>query len=361
MLPQGVVKAARMAGEKLVIGQEGNKLTLTFPLPEPVSSYTERVRLDERKLVEHVEIMVDNPVLGDTRLEADYDSYKDPDLSDIPFPFHIVQKLGGFPILDVTVKNARMYNPYVVVPTPDNVEQAYAAHAPDPQSRVDVQKAATGVYFVTGASHNSLAVEFKDYVAVIESPLGDTRAVPMFEAVKKQFPNKKIRYVINTHHHFDHAGGLRDAVAEGTTILTYRDNKPYYEKVLANRHTANPDRMQKTAPAKKVSVEAVMDKRVLSDGTQTLELYRIQGSHHADTMLIAYFPKDKLLVEADMWNPPAQANAPPPVGAAAAEPLNLWANIQRLKLDVAQIAPIHGRIVPFSDFRRAVGQENNTN
>ena len=361
MLPQGVVKAARMAGEKLVIGQEGNKLTLTFPLPEPVSSYTERVRLDERKLVEHVEIMVDNPVLGDTRLEADYDSYKDPDLSDIPFPFHIVQKLGGFPILDVTVKNARMYNPYVVVPTPDNVEQAYAAHAPDPQSRVDVQKAATGVYFVTGASHNSLAVEFKDYVAVIESPLGDTRAVPMFEAVKKQFPSKKIRYVINTHHHFDHAGGLRDAVAEGTTILTYRDNKPYYEKVLANRHTANPDRMQKTAPAKKVSVEAVMDKRVLSDGTQTLELYRIQGSHHADTMLIAYFPKDKLLVEADMWNPPAQANAPPPVGAAAAEPLNLWANIQRLKLDVAQIAPIHGRIVPFSDFRRAVGQENNTN
>jgi len=361
MLPQGVVKAARMAGDKLVVGMEGTRLTLTFPLPEPASNYVEKVRLDERKLVEHVEVVVDNPVLGDTRLEADYENYKDPDLSDIPFPFHIVQKLGGFPILDITLKSARMYNPYVVVPTPDNVEQAYVGNAPDPQAKVDVQKAGTGVYFVTGASHNSLAVEFKEYVAVIESPVGDNRAVPMFEAVKKQFPNKRIRYVINTHHHFDHAGGLRDAVAEGTTILTYRDNKPYYEMVLANRHTANPDRMQKRASARKPSVEAVADKRVLSDGTQTLELYKIQGSNHADTMLIAYLPKDKLLVEADMWNPPAQPNAPPPAGAAAAEPLNLWANIQRLKLDVSQIAPIHGRIVPFSDFRRAVGQGNDTN
>jgi glyoxylase-like metal-dependent hydrolase (beta-lactamase superfamily II) len=361
MLPQGVVKAARMAGDKTLIGMEGNRLTLTFPLPEPVSNYIEKVRLDERKLVEHVEVMVDNPVLGDTTLEADYAGYKDPDLSDIPFPFHIRQKLSGFPILDVTVKNARMYNPYVVVPTPDNVEKAYAANAADPQSTIDIQKAGTGVFFITGASHNSVAVEFKNYIALIESPLGDNRAVPVFETLHRQFPNKKIRYVINTHHHFDHSGGLRDAVAEGTTILTYRDNKPYYEQVLTHRHAINPDRLQKTAPTRKASVEAVIDRRVLTDGTQTLELYKIQGSNHADTMLIAYLPKDRLLVEADMWKPSAQPNAAPPAGAAAAEPLNLWANIQRLKLDVAQIAPIHGRIVPFSDFRRAVGQSNTTN
>ena len=346
MLPQGAVKAARMAGDKLVVGMEGNKRTLTFPLPDPVSNYTETIRLDERKLVEHVEVMVDNPVLGPAELEADYDNYKDPDLSDIPFPFHIVQKFRGSPILDLTVTNARMYNPYVVVPTPDNVEQAYAA--PDPQSKVEIQKAGSGVWFVTGASHNSLAVEFNDYIALIESPVGENRAGPLFDAVKKQFPNKKIRYVINTHHHFDHAGGLRHAVAERTTILTYRDNKPYYEKVLASKG-ARP------------SVEAVGERRVLADGTQRLELYKIQGSNHADTMLIAYLPKEKLLIEADLWNPPAQPNAPPPSGAAAAEPLNLWANIQRLKLDVAQIAPIHGRIVPIPEFRRAVGQSNNTN
>jgi glyoxylase-like metal-dependent hydrolase (beta-lactamase superfamily II) len=361
MLPQGAVKAARMAGDKLVVGMDGGKLTLIFPLPPPSSNYVEKVRLDSRKLVEHVEVMVDSPVLGDTKLEADYDNYKDPDLSDIPFPFHIVQKLGGFPILDVAVSNARMYNPYVVVPIPDNVEQAYSAPAADPQSKIDIQKAGTGVYFVTGASHNSVAVEFRNYIAVIESPVGDNRAVPMFDAIRKQFPNKKIRYVINTHHHFDHAGGLRDVVADGTTILTYRGNKSYYDRVLSNRHTISPDRLEKTAPTRKPSVEVVFDKRVLSDGTQTLELYKIQGSNHADTMLIAYLPKDRLLVEADMWNPAAQPNAPPPAGLAASEPLNLWNNIQRLKLNVAQIAPLHGRLVPFVDFQHAVGQNTTTN
>lgn len=354
MLPHGAVKAARMAGDKLTVGMERGKITLSFPLPAPSSNYTETVRLDGRKLIEHVEVTVDNPVLGDTKLEADYDSYKDPDLSDIPFPFHIVQKLAGFPILDVTVTNARMYNPYVVVPVPDNVEQAYSTTA-DPQSRVDIQKAGTGVYFVTGASHNSVAVEFASYVAVVESPIGDNRAVPMFEAIRRQFPNKKIRYVINTHHHFDHAGGLRDAVAEGTTILTQRDSQTYFERILSTRHTINPDRLEKTARSKKPSVQGILDKRVLTDGRQTLELYKILGSNHADAMLIAYLPKDKLLVEADMWNPPAQPNAPAPAGIAAAEALNLWTNIQRLKLDVAQIAPLHGGLVPFSDFQRAVG------
>ena len=359
MLPQGAVKAARMAGDKVTVGMEGTKLTLTFPLPGPLSNYTEKVRLDARKLVEHAEVIVDNAVLGDTKLEVDYDNYKDPDLSDIPFPFHIVQKLGGFPILDITLRNARMYNPYVVMPVPDNVERAYAANAPDPQATVDVQKAGTGVFFVTGASHNSLAVEFKDYVAVIESPLGDNRGIPMFAAVKKQFPNKKIRYVIVTHHHFDHYGGLRDAVAEGTTLVTYQTNKPYFEKVLVNKHTINPDNLQKTAPIKKPSIEVMTDKRVFSDGTQTMELYKIQGSNHADTMLIAYFPKDKLLVEADMWNPPA-ANAPASTAPPTYEATNLWNNIERLKLDVAQIAPIHGRIVSFNDFRRAAGKGNTT-
>jgi hypothetical protein len=190
--------------------------------------------------------MMDNPVLGDTKLEADYADYRDPDLSDIPFPFKIAQKLGGMPILDITLRNARMYNPYVVIPVPDNVEAAYGAA--DPQANVQIQSAGTGVWLVTGASHNSLAVEFKDYVTVIESPLGDNRAVPMFAAVRKQFPNKRIRYLINTHHHFDHSGGLRDAVAEGTTILTFQSNKAYYEKVLANPHTISPDRLQMTAP-----------------------------------------------------------------------------------------------------------------
>jgi hypothetical protein len=57
-------------------------------------------------------------------------------------------------------------------------------------------------------------------------------------------------------------------------------------------------------------------------------------------MLIAYLPKEKIVVNADLYTPPAQGAAPPanvsPNGVA------LFQNIKRLKLDVAQHVPIHG-------------------
>src|SRR5258708_34703313 len=105
-------------------------------------------------------------------------------------------------------------------------------------------------------------------------------------------------------------------------------------------HTLSPDRLAQ-APKKPV-IEAVADKRVLTDGTRTLELHHLQGSNHAATMLVGYLPKEKVLVEADVFNPPA-ADAPP--GPVVKESVNLYDNIKRLKLDVEQIAPLHGRLV----------------
>ena len=47
-------------------------------------------------------------------------------------------------------------------------------------------------------------------------------------------PNKPIKYLINTHHHFDHASGIRTYAAEGITIVTHEINRPYYERTAAN-------------------------------------------------------------------------------------------------------------------------------
>jgi len=316
------------------------------------------VRLDERKLVEHVEMMVDNPVLGPALLEADYDNYKDPDLSDIPFPFHIVQKFRGSPILDITLTGARMYNPYVVVPTPDNVEQAYAANAADPQSTVEMQKAGPGVWFITGASHNSLAVEFKDYIAVIESPVGDNRAIPTFEAVRKQFPNKKIRYVINTHNHFDHLGGLRTYVAEGATVIAEEKNKDFYKNVVLapQSRTLLPDRLSQrpfapTGPGQ-LMLQTFTDSYTISDGNQTIELYHVESLNHSDNMLIAYLPQSKILINADMYAPPAAGASLPFVGEGA---IALFYNIFWYSLDVAQHVPIRGNPGSHTGFEEIVG------
>jgi glyoxylase-like metal-dependent hydrolase (beta-lactamase superfamily II) len=315
-----------------------------------------KATLNAKNFIDRVEARVDNPVLGDTLFETSYSNYGEMDperRSDVPVPHHIVQKLGGYPVLDLTVTGGRMGYAYIVFPIPENVEKA-AAQPPAPP-RVESQKVADGVWYLTGGTHHSVVVEFKDYVTVVEGPLNDDRAIAVIDAVKKLVPNKPIRYVVNTHHHFDHSGGLRAFVGEGATVLTQALNKPFYEKVWAYPHLINPDRLAKAR--RKPVVEAVTDKRVLSDGTRSLELYRLQGSNHADTMLLGYLPKERVLIEADVYTPPA-ANAPSPT-TGNAEAANLYANVERLKLDATQILPLHGRQVTMSDLRAAIGRSTN--
>jgi len=362
--PHGVIKAAQKAGADLKVvverGADGRNISvLTFPAAGTIV----RATLDADNLVERVETRADNPVLGDIITETVFSGYKDAkqisstpvhpeDLTGVLFPTHIVQKQGGFPVLDLTITSVHP-NAYMVFPIPDAVQKASAQQStpalPAPV-KVDVQKLADGVYFLAGGTHNSVAIEFKDYVTLFESPLNDERAMAVFAAVKKTIPNKPIKYVVNTHNHFDHSGGLRAAVAEGSTIITQAANKPYYEKVWALPHTIAPDRLAKSR--RKPVIEVVLDKRVLGDATRSLELYKLQGTDHAETMLIGYLPKEKILMEADVFNPPAPNAAPGPVNKEAA---NLYGNVERLKLDVQHIAPMHGRLVTINDLRAAAG------
>ncbi|PYU19889.1 MAG: MBL fold metallo-hydrolase [Acidobacteria bacterium] len=347
-LPFGVLKMAVKAGSAAKVTTEGGATVITFPLSGALQGIITKVTLNAKNQPERVETRTSDPVLGDMVTETTYSDYKDLGeiTTDVQFPSHIVEKQGGFPVLDLTVTKADPNNPYVVFPVPDNVEKA-----PPAAVKVETQKVSEGVWYLTGGTHHSVAVEFKNYVALVECPLNDDRAVAVIDAVKKTIPNKPIRYVVNSHHHFDHLGGLRACVAEGATILTAAENKPYYEKVWAMPHTLSPDRLAKVP--KKPVIEAVADKRVLTDGTQTLELYHLQGTNHADTMLIGYLPKAKVLIEADVYNPAPPIASPGPV---VKESVNLYENIKRLNLDVQQITPLHGRLVAISDLRKAIGQ-----
>lgn len=99
-----------------------------------------------------------------------------------------------------------------------------------PPLKVEVQKVAQGVWYLTGGSHHSVAVEFKDHVVVVEAPWNEERSLAVIAEVKKTIPGKPIKYVVNTHHHFDHSGGLRTYVAEGATVITHEMNKAFYEE-----------------------------------------------------------------------------------------------------------------------------------
>jgi glyoxylase-like metal-dependent hydrolase (beta-lactamase superfamily II) len=333
--PHGVIKAA-MANNATVQGK-----SITFAVPGRVRI---KATVDGQNLVEKVEAVFSNPVVGDMPFEATYADYKD--FGGVKFPMRIRQTIGGFPALDLTVAEVQP-NAAVDIAVPDPVRQA--TH---PYGRVTNQVAAEGVWYLTGGSHHSVAIEMKDHMIVVEAPLTDDRALAVLGEVRKLVPTKPVRYVVASHHHFDHSGGLRAFAGEGVTVITQETSRAFFEGALAAPATVTPDHQGKAN--RKPTVEGVRDKRVLTDGTRTVEIHHIAGSIHADSFLMVYLPKEKLLVQADAFTPTAP-NAPPPATVNPST-VNLAENIARLNLAVDQHLPLHGRMVPMADLLKAIGR-----
>jgi glyoxylase-like metal-dependent hydrolase (beta-lactamase superfamily II) len=213
---------------------------------------------------------------------------------------------------------------------------------------------ADGVWYLTGGTHHSVVIEMKDYLIVVEGPLNDERALAVIAEARSLAPAKPIRYVVNTHHHFDHSGGLRAFAGEGITVITHEVNRAYFERALAAPATLRPDHMTKSG--RKPVVEGVRDRRVLTDGARTVEIHHIAGNTHDDGLLMVYLPRERLLSEADAFTPPP-ANTPPPLPPSPFT-VNLADNVKRLGLAVDRVLPLHGRIVPIADLHTAVGHSH---
>jgi len=349
LLPHGFLRAAARRGAtveaKTVGGKKYQVVSFVGDNKAKVNGY-----INDRNLVDRVETWIDNPFLADMAFEAIYTDYKD--VGGAQFPMHIVQKQGGYPIFDLTLTDVKANAPVSIQAAQGRGGAGAAAPA---AGAATSEKLGDGVYLITGG-YGALAIDFKDHITVIESGQSEARGLAVMAEAKKLIPNKPITYVVNTHSHIDHSSGLRAAVAEGATILTHQINKAYLEKTLALPHTLTPDAAQKNG--KKPVVEAMGDKKVLTDGVHTVELYHLQNFGHHDGMLIAYLPKEKVLVEADGYNPQA-ANATPP-SPASPYTVSLVDNIRRLKLDVNRIIPIHlpadGRVVTMTELTKWVGR-----
>jgi glyoxylase-like metal-dependent hydrolase (beta-lactamase superfamily II) len=353
MLPHGFLRAAgtrnATAKTQTVGGRRYTVVSFAGANNAAVNGY-----INDQNIVDRVETWIDNPVLGDTLFEAVYSDYRD--FGGVKFPMHIVQRQGGYPILDLTLGDVKPNAP-VTIQAPGRAGGApgggAAAGGAQTATATPSEKLADGVYLILGG-YASVAVDFKDYIVVIEGATNDDRANAVIAEAKRLIPNKPIRYVVNTHQHFDHSGGLRAFVAEGATIVTHDAHKAYYEKVWAAPHTLSPDRLAK-AP-RKPTFETVSEKKVLTDGNHVVELHHLQGSGHNAGLLVAYLPKEKILIEADAFNPPADKNAPV---ARPASPytMNLVDNMKRLKLEVNRIIPIHyppdNRVVDIAELNRA--------
>jgi glyoxylase-like metal-dependent hydrolase (beta-lactamase superfamily II) len=349
MLPHGFLRAAAAkhatVESKTIGGKKYNVITFTGDNKAKVNGY-----VNAQNLVERVETWIDNPFLGDMAFEAAYSGYKD--VGGAQFPTHIVQKQGGYPIFDLTVTDVKANAAVNIQPQQGRGGGAAPVAA---ANATPSEKLGDGVYLILGG-YAAIAVDFKDHITIVESGQSEARGQAIIAEAKRLIPNKPITYVVNTHSHIDHSSGLRAAVSEGATILTHQINKAYLEKTLSLPHTLNPDKAQQNG--KKPVVEAMGDKKVLTDGTHTVELYHQQGLGHHDGMLLAYFPKEKVLLEADGYNPQAATATPP--SPPSPYTLNLVDNIRRLKLDVQRIVPVHyaadNRVVTMAELTKWVGR-----
>jgi glyoxylase-like metal-dependent hydrolase (beta-lactamase superfamily II) len=287
---------------------------------------------------------VSHPMLGDVLLETEYSDWRDVD--GVKLPMHIVQRIDGrWPLSDIRLTNAQINADVGDLAAPAAVR---TAQPPAPTVTVSVDTIAPGVWFLAGQTHHSVAIEMQDHLLLVEAPQSEERTLAVIAKVRALRPNKPLRAVINTHHHFDHAGGIRAAMSEGLTIITHAGNVAFFRDLAGRRFQIVEDALSR-AP-RPPRVEGVTTRRVLSDGARTVELHDIRGSQHAATLLMVYLPAERLLIEADVYSPPApNVTSPPPAIFAP----NLVQNIERLGLQVDRIVPIHGRVVPMSDLRAA--------
>jgi glyoxylase-like metal-dependent hydrolase (beta-lactamase superfamily II) len=342
LTPHGFLKGAAANAATAKVSASRRKKTVSFTA---FNKYTITGTINEQNLVERVETKMDVSFTGDTLFEGIYAGYKD--YGGVKFPSRVLMRQGGFPILDISVASV-MPNSAAAMDVGAGAAPAPAAPAP---IRIQAEQIGKGLWFLHSGAPQSILAEFNDYAVIIEGPSSDERTLATLAEAKRLLPNKPVKYLINTHHHADHSGGIRAYVAEGVPIITHESHKRYYEQqIFKAPHTINPDRLARNPRAP--VIETVKDKRVITDGTMTLEIHAMKDQPHAEGLLMVYVPSDKMLIQADAFAPRPGAK---PLPAPSPYTINLVDNIRRLKLDVQKVAHVHGGVDSYDTVVKAAG------
>jgi glyoxylase-like metal-dependent hydrolase (beta-lactamase superfamily II) len=377
--PHGFLKAARMPGanpralwrwEQLEKGRDGNVVN-----PERVhvvgitvlGKYRVDATINSQNIITRIKTTVNEPALGDFNIEHESTEFVAAGPSRWPINWHShhgwddnwqfnSESTGhnGYGGKFTTVQ------PNVcddAVPVPEAVKQA---QPPNP-ALVTVEKMADGVYRLGGGPANSYLIEFRNFVAVFEAPLNEERSLAVIEQVAKLAPNKAIRWLIASHPHFDHIGGIRTYNHIGATVVIHMLNLKFLNRdVLTYRpRTVKPDIVSLWPPtevAEGYNYEAVQENYVITDNSRILRVYYVQPLQHVAGMLMAYLPAERIAFQADLFDthePPRTAQLP------AMRSFNN--QVQRMQLQVDTVAPVHGAPVPWSTFVDALGAMAKTN
>jgi metal-dependent hydrolase (beta-lactamase superfamily II) len=365
LTPHGFVKAALAQGANPILVPGGGPRRVV--LNNVLGKYKVIGTLEDN-LVAMVETFIPNPVVGDMRINHEYDEWRDfggvkmwtEDHSHFVEAYQADNRQFRITGAQANVK---------VAPETFAVPQD-VAQATRPAVRVESRQLAPGVWFLGGGSHNSVLVEFRDFVTVVEAPQNDERSQAVVAEVRRLVPNKPIRYVVNTHAHWDHAGGLRGLVAAGAQIVTHQRNAEYYGRVMFGRERKlMPDSLSQREELLGVLTNPqfvqignqgfIHDRRPLTtEVSKVIEFFNIGTgsppySNHNEFFLVAYLPAEGILINADLYSPPAAGAAlpsPAPEGVVAIGHI-----IKEFNLKVTQHVPIHGQPGSHEQFMKILG------
>lgn len=308
------------------------------------------------------EAMQSDPLLGDVVAATTLKGYVT--VNGLPMPTGQTTKLGGVLTQDVDYADWRLNTPLTAstFELPAGLRAATVSPSAAPSAGPSVsagpsiQEIGSGLYSIEGfPGYRVFFQEFRDFLMVFEAPQNDDFTQTILRMVREKIPNKPIRYTAITHHHDDHAGGLRGYWANRTVVVTTPANLPFLRAIGSSRFTIQPDslaRLAKPAP----SADAVQGRAVFTDSNQTVELIDIGPSPHADEMLVFWFPKQRILFQGDLWNREGDGSTRPANDTTAhfAE----W--LQKSGLPVERIFGVHGPSGTPAELQQAVQMRSGT-
>jgi len=289
----------------------------------------------QTKLPAKVTSMTYHPYLGDVAVETSFANYEE--VQGVRAPRLLRTTIDKYPQSEVRITRQTLDGDTSGLAAPASVK---TAEAPPPAPlRVTAEEVAPGIWWLAGSgNHRSVLFEFADHLTLFEVPVSEERTQAVIARARSLRPDKPLTEAIVSHHHPDHAGGVRAAVADGLTIITHAGNAAFFRELVARRHSIVSDALARNP--RPIELRTFDDELVLEDTAMEVRLYHVTDDSHVDTMIFAYAPGARVLVQADLYD----------VGWVR-QP---WArtyldNVEGRKLQVDADVPIHGRIQPHAE------------
>lgn len=291
-----------------------------------------------------VESVTDDPVLGDRRRATIFTRWTP--TGAIGFPRQIDVEVNGRLAEHTNVFSASTNDALsdAMFAIPDSIaERARRPSPPPPAVAVTLAELGNGVWRAEGGSHHTLVVEQPRGLILIEAPQSRVRMAAVFDTLKSRFPNKPVRLAVNTHHHWDHSGGLRETLARGVDVVTHTRNVSFVRGIASARKTASPDALSRGAAIP--SIRGVRDSLTIGTGDGRVHVYLLPTAH-AEGMLAAYVPSAGVLFTSDVVSPAAT-----PLPALGSRELDAFATAH--SITPRRYVGGHGRAADWDEIQRA--------